>query len=41
VLPHPSYALTLTGGLLASVAMIAACLPILGRITATENARFE
>jgi hypothetical protein len=41
VLPHPSYALTLTGGLLISVAIIAACLPILSRITATQNARFE
>ncbi len=41
VLPHPSYYLTLAGGLLASVAIIAACLPILGRITATQNARFE
>ena len=41
VLPHPSYALTLTGGVLICVAIIAACLPILGRITAPENARFE
>jgi hypothetical protein len=41
VLPHPSYYLTLTGGILVSVAIIAACLPILGRITATQNARFE
>ncbi len=41
VLPHPSYALTLIGGVLTSVAIIAACLPILGRITAPENARFE
>jgi hypothetical protein len=41
VLPHPSYALTVTGGLLVSVAIIAACLPVLGRITATEKARFE
>jgi hypothetical protein len=41
VLPHPSYALTLSGGLLISVAIIAACLPILSRITATQNARFE
>lgn len=41
VLPHPSYALTLTGGLLISMAIITSCLPILGRITATDNARFE
>jgi ABC-type antimicrobial peptide transport system permease subunit len=41
VLPHPSFYLTLGGGLLVSLAIIAACLPILGRITATQNARFE
>ena len=41
VLPHPSYYLTLAGGLVASLAILAACLPILGRITATQNARFE
>jgi hypothetical protein len=31
----------LTGGVLLSIAIIAACLPILGRITATNHARFE
>jgi hypothetical protein len=40
-LPDPSFYLTLAGGLLASVAIVVAGLPILGRITATENARFE
>jgi hypothetical protein len=41
VLPQPSFYLTLVVGLVASVAVIAATLPVLGRITATENARFE
>jgi ABC-type antimicrobial peptide transport system permease subunit len=41
VLPHPSFYLTLTGGLVVSMAILSACLPILGRITATQNARFE
>jgi hypothetical protein len=41
VLPSPSYYLTLGGGLLAAVAIVVATMPILGRITATENARFE
>ncbi len=41
VLPHPTYYLTLTGGVLLSIAIIAACLPILSRITATNHARFE
>jgi hypothetical protein len=41
VLPHASYYLTLTGGLLTAMVLIGACLPILGRITATEKVRFE
>jgi hypothetical protein len=41
VLPHPSFYLTLGGGLVVAIAIIVACLPILGRITATESARFE
>jgi hypothetical protein len=41
VLPSSSYFLTLGGGLLAALAVVAATLPILGRITATQNARFE
>jgi ABC-type antimicrobial peptide transport system permease subunit len=41
LLPSPSYYLTLGGGLLAAVAVVVASLPILGRITATESARFE
>jgi hypothetical protein len=41
VLPSSSYYLTLGGGLLTAVAVVVATLPILGRITATENARFE
>jgi hypothetical protein len=41
VLPQPAFYLTLVAGLVTSVAVIAASLPIFGRITATENARFE
>ncbi len=41
LLPPPSYYLTLGGGLLAAVAVVVATLPILGRITAAEKARFE
>ncbi len=41
VLPHPTYYLTLTGGVLLSIAIVAVCLPILGRITATNHTRFE
>jgi len=41
VLPHANYYLTLGAGLLVSAIIVTACLPILGRITATENARFE
>jgi hypothetical protein len=41
VLPHAAYYLTLGTGLLISAVIVTACLPILGRITATENARFE
>lgn len=41
VLPHPDFYLTLIGGLVASVVVIAACLPVLGWMTATQHARFE
>ena len=39
--PQASFYLTLAGGLAVSIAAIVACLPLLGRITATEHARFE
>jgi ABC-type antimicrobial peptide transport system permease subunit len=42
-LPDPglSYYATTAGGLLAALAIIVAVLPVLGRITGPENARFE
>jgi hypothetical protein len=40
-LPGPAYYLTLGSGLLFAVAIILACLPVLGRITVTDNIRFE
>jgi hypothetical protein len=40
-LPAGSYYLTLGAGLAIALAIIVACLPILGRITRTEHARFE
>jgi len=39
--PGPVYYLTMGLGLLVSVAVILATLPLLDRITRTENARFE
>jgi FtsX-like permease family protein len=39
--PDRTYYLTLGGGLVAAVAVILTCLPILHRITVTDNARFE
>jgi hypothetical protein len=39
--PAGSYYVTLGAGLAIAVAVIVACLPILGRITRTEQARFE
>jgi hypothetical protein len=39
--PGPVYYLTMGLGLLGSIAMIVATLPLLDRITRTENARFE
>lgn len=41
VLPSGSYYLVLGASLAAALAIIAVCLPILGRITATRNVRFE
>jgi ABC-type antimicrobial peptide transport system permease subunit len=41
VLPATSYYVTLGTGLAVAMAVIFACLPILGRITQTNNARFE
>ncbi|MEO3888351.1 FtsX-like permease family protein [Nonomuraea sp. B5E05] len=40
-LPGPAYFLTLGGGLLAAMAVITAGLPLLKRVTAPDNARFE
>ena len=39
--PSSSYYLTMGLGLLAALAMIGGTLPFLGRITRTDNARFE
>jgi hypothetical protein len=41
VLPAGSYYIVLGASLAAALAIIAVCLPILGRITATRNVRFE
>jgi hypothetical protein len=41
VVPATSYYVTLGSGLVVAMAVIFACLPILGRITQTNNARFE
>jgi hypothetical protein len=41
VLPQPNYLATLGAALLLAIAVIASCLPLLGRITHTDNARFE
>jgi len=41
VLPDPGYYLILGASLTAALALIGACLPILGRLTATRNVRFE
>jgi putative flippase GtrA len=41
VLPDAGYYLVLGLSLAAALAVIAACLPILGRLTATRNVRFE
>jgi hypothetical protein len=35
------YYLTLGSGLLFAIAIILACLPVLSRITVTDNVRFE
>jgi hypothetical protein len=40
-LPDPGYYLVLGVSLAAALAVIGACLPILGRMTATRNVRFE
>jgi hypothetical protein len=41
VLPGAGYYLVLGAGLAVALALIGACLPILGRLTATRNVRFE
>jgi ABC-type antimicrobial peptide transport system permease subunit len=41
VLPTGSYYIVLGAGLAAALTIVAVCLPILGRITATRNVRFE
>ena len=41
MIAEASYYLTVGTGLVVSLAVICCCLPILGRITATESARFE
>jgi hypothetical protein len=41
VLPDTGFYLILGASLAAALALIAACLPILGRLTATRNVRFE
>jgi len=41
VFPDPGYYLVLGGSLIAALGLIGACLPILGRLTATRNVRFE
>jgi hypothetical protein len=40
-LPGPAYFLTVGGGLLASLLLIATGLPLLKRMTAPDDARFE
>jgi len=41
VVPDPGYYLIVGASLAAALAVIGACLPILGRLTATRNVRFE
>jgi ABC-type antimicrobial peptide transport system permease subunit len=41
VLPQPSYLAIVGAALVLAIAVIASCLPLLGRITHTDNARFE